>query len=152
MIRIFFLILALLSFGPHCYVSASSGDDTARIEAELKQIEETRRQAIKNGDEKILDQIYADDFTAIAGSGQIVNKQQLMAVFKRNDPAITFTTDEIHVRVFGSTALFTGRLVGRNDKGETTTASRFTHVFVQRDGRWQCVAGQSTPLAQVRTQ
>src|SRR5215510_7798335 len=133
MTRILFLILVLLSFGPHCYVSASWGDDAVRIEAELKQIEETRRQAIKNGDEKTLDQIYADDFSAIAGSGQIVNKQQLLAVFKRNDPSITFTTDEISVRVFGSTALFTGRLTGRSADGQVISSSRFTHVFLKRD-------------------
>ena len=117
-----------------------------KTERELRALEEKRRQAIKEGDEKTLDQIYADDFSAIAGSGQLITKDQLMSVFKRNDPRINFLTDEISVRIFGSTAIFTGRLVGKTPNGEVVSASRFTHVFVKRAGRWQCVAGQSTPL------
>jgi len=147
MIRIAcFTFLVIVWLAPTGLARTKLPRDLAKIEAELKQIEETRRQAIKNGDEKTLDQIYADDFSAIAGSGQIVNKQQLLAVFKRNDPSITFTTDEISVRVFGSMVLFVGRLTGRNAQGQVISASRFTHVFLNRDGRWQCVAGQSTPL------
>jgi ketosteroid isomerase-like protein len=120
---------------------------TGKPELELRAIEEMRRQAIKQGDEKTLDRIYADDFSGIVGAGQIINKEQLMAVFKRNDPRIAFTTDEITVRVFGKTALFIGRLTGRSSDGEVVSASRFTHVFVRRNGRWECVAGQSTALA-----
>jgi ketosteroid isomerase-like protein len=133
-------ILLLLS------TSICVATDTSRIESELKQIEETRRRAIKDGDDKTLDQIYADDFAAIAGNGQIINKSQLMAVFKGNDPSIEFTTDEISIRIFGTTALFVGRLTGRAANGEVVSASRFTHVFVKRSGKWRCVSGQSTPL------
>jgi hypothetical protein len=35
---------------------------------------------------KALDEIYADNFSGIAGSGQVISKEQLMSVFKRNDP------------------------------------------------------------------
>ena len=120
--------------------------DTTQVENELKQLEETRRQAIKQGDEKTLDEIYADDFSAIAGNGQIINKAQLLAVFKRNDPTVAFTTDEISVRVFGDTVIFVGRLTGRAAGGDVVSASRFTHVFVKRAGKWRCIAGQSTPI------
>ena len=118
-----------------------------RVEQELRALEETRRLAIKNGDEKTLDAIYADDFSAITGAGTVINKQQLMVVFRRNDPSIIFTTDEISVRLLGGIALFTGRLTGRTGSGEIVSRSRFSHLFVRRRGRWQCVAGQSTPLA-----
>jgi ketosteroid isomerase-like protein len=117
-----------------------------RAERELRAIEETRRAAIKNGDMRTLDRIYARDFSAIAGSGQIIGKQQLLAIFQRNDPRVTFTTDEISVRVFGKSAVFVGRLIGKTAAGQTISDSRFTHYFVRRNGRWQCVAGQSTPL------
>jgi ketosteroid isomerase-like protein len=117
-----------------------------RAQTELLALEEKRRQAIKEGDARTLDQIYGDDFSAIAGNGQVINKEQLMSVLKRNDPRNNFTTDEIKVRVFGDTAVFTGRLIGRTIDGTVISAARFTHVFVKRSGRWQCVAGQSTPL------
>jgi ketosteroid isomerase-like protein len=115
-------------------------------EQELRAIEEQRREAIKQGDFTTLDRIYADDFSAVAGNGQIVDKPQLFAVFKRTDPSVAFVTDEIRVRVFGETAIFRGRLVGKTADGKTVSAGRFTHLFVRRDGRWQCVAGQSTPI------
>lgn len=119
---------------------------TKGVEQELRRIEEARREAIRKGDMKTLAAIYADDFSAIGGNGQILNKQQLFDVFKRNNPEIIFTTDEISVRVFGQTAIFTGRLTGRTADGKPLSASRFTHFFVKRSGRWQCVAGQSTAL------
>jgi ketosteroid isomerase-like protein len=118
-----------------------------RVEGELRALEDARRLAIKNGDEKTLNAIYADDFSAITGAGTVIDKQQLMAVFRRNDASISFTTDEISVRYFGSTAVFTGRLTGRTGAGEIVSMSRFSHLFVKRHGKWQCVAGQSTPIA-----
>jgi len=120
--------------------------DVAKVETELRRLEEVRRQAIKEGDETTLNEIYDDEFSAIAGNGQVIGKSQLMMVFKRNDPTISFTTDDINVRVFGDTALFVGRLRGRTADGTLVSASRFTHVFVKRGGKWRCVAGQSTPL------
>ena len=118
----------------------------SKTERELREIEETRRNAIKQGDMKTLNAIYADDFSGIVGSGQVINKEQLLAVFKRNDPSMNFTTDEISVRVYGKTAIFTGRLIGKFANGEIMLASRFTHIFIKRGGRWQCVAGQSTAI------
>lgn len=119
----------------------------SKAEEELRELERTRSRAIREGDMKTLDAIYADDFSGIVGTGQVINKEQLLAVFKRNDPSLHFTTDEINIRVFNETAVFTGRLAAITGSGVVAFASRFTHVFVKRDGRWQCVAGQSTVIA-----
>ena len=134
-----------------CFCIIAAHGQTAKqskVEQELKQIEETRRAAIKQGDFKTLETIYAVDFSGIAGSGQLIDRAQLFEVFRRNNPAITFTTDEITVRVFKKTAIFAGRLTGRTADGKIVSASRFTHFFVKRGGRWQCVYGQSTALPQ----
>lgn len=141
------LLISALPVLSQAQASVRSGSRMSKAERQLREIEETRRQAIKQGDMKTLEGIYANDFSAIAGSGQIINKELLLAVFKRNDPSVTFTTDEINVRFFGQTAVFTGRLTGKASSGETISASRFTHIFVKRSGRWQCIAGQSTPIA-----
>jgi ketosteroid isomerase-like protein len=122
-------------------------DRTKKIEQQLRELEKLRSQAIKQGDMSALNEIYADDFSGIVGSGQIINKAELLEVFKRTDPRLIFNTDEIKLRVFGSTAIFTGRLTGKTAEGEIIFASRFTHVFVKRGARWQCVAGQSTAIA-----
>ena len=137
------LLIAVVS----CIPVAQAGNPQGKIEEELKRIEEVRRSAIKQGDMKTLDSIYADDFVAIAGNGQEITKQQLMEVFKRNNPQVEFTTDEIKVRVLGATAIFTGRLTGKTADGSIVSASRFTHIFARRGKKWQCVAGQSTLIA-----
>ena len=54
--------------------------------------------------------------------------------------------DEFIVKVFGDTAVvwFTQHLVGPKDGRRLELTFRYLDVFVQRDGRWQCVAEQIT--------
>ena len=58
--------------------------------------------------------------------------------------------DEFIVKEFGNTAVvwFTLHLVGPS-RGQTLAIDyRYTDVFVLRDGRWQCVASQSTKMVE----
>jgi ketosteroid isomerase-like protein len=137
------LVIAMVSIA----TLAQAGKPQGRVEEELRRIEELRRKAIKQGDMKTIDGIYADDFTGIVGNGQEITKPQLLEIFKRNPSQVEFTTDEIKVRVLGTVALFSGRLIGKTADGAIVSASRFTHVFARRKGKWLCVAGQTTVLA-----
>ena len=117
----------------------------ADTDAELRAIEETRRAAIKAQDFVVLEKIYAPTFVAVAGNGQVIDRATLFDVFRRNDPALSFETDEIRIVSDGDTAVFFGRLTGRSGD-RIAFRSHFSHVFVRRNGGWQCIAGQSTPL------
>lgn len=119
----------------------------ADANADLRALEETRRAAIRAKDFTTLEKIYAPEFLAVAGNGQVVDRATLFGVFGKADPSITFTTDEIRVLDAANTAVFFGRLTGRTPDGKTAFASRFTHVFVRRKGTWVCISGQSTPLS-----
>ena len=57
--------------------------------------------------------------------------------------------DEFTVKVFGDTAVvwFTQHLVGQSQGRRLELSFRYVDVFVLRDGRWQCVASQSTKVA-----
>lgn len=118
----------------------------ADADADLRSIEETRRAAIQAKDFSTLEKVYAPEFLAVAGNGQLIDRATLFKVFGNTDPSIRFATDEIRVLDSGDTAVFFGRLTGRTADGRTTFASRFTHVFVRRKGAWICISGQSTPL------
>ena len=49
------------------------------------------------------------------------------------------------LREYGDTAVVCSGCVGRPVKGQTVEFTyRLNDVFVQRDGRWQCVSSQST--------
>ena len=51
-------------------------------------------------------------------------------------------TGDVQVRVYGNTAVETGRsLMNGQDKGQTVPrATRFTRVWVKQQGRWRLVA------------
>ncbi|HYE72519.1 MAG TPA: nuclear transport factor 2 family protein [Blastocatellia bacterium] len=141
---LFTILLFALSVIAPAQANAVKQPPQDSIEEELKQIETSRTQAIKAGDVKTLDKIYADDFAGVASGGRAVNKGQLMELFKRVDPRVTFTTDDLKVRLFGETGIVTGRVTGKMQAGEVVSAFSYLHVYVKREGRWQMVAGQST--------
>jgi ketosteroid isomerase-like protein len=133
------LLVVLAAFTTLCRASD--------LERELTSIEAVRREAIKAADFATLERIYAPEFVAIAGNGQVIDRARLFAVFKQTDPSLVFSTDEVQVHSSGNTAVFIGRLVARSNAGALVFQSRFSHVFVREGGRWLCIAGQSTPIA-----
>ena|ERR1044071_3999757 len=116
----------------------------SQAEAELRRIEEARSRAIKQGDMKTLDGIYADDFNGIVANARVLDKAALFEIFKATDAQLVFAVDELRVRVYMDAAVMTGRLTTRQSDGTTLGATRFTHFFVKQEGRWRIVAGQST--------
>ena len=58
--------------------------------------------------------------------------------------------DEQRVRVYGETAIVTGRAttVGQSPQGKIRGQFRYTRVYVRRDGQWKLVAFQGTPISQ----
>ena len=118
----------------------------ATSEDELLRIESARSEAIQRADLKTLDEIYADDFVGVAGTGQLVTKRQLLEFFKAVDPALRFTTSEVFARPLGDGGIVVGRLAGRREDGSLISEARFLHVYMRREGRLRFVAGQSTPV------
>jgi carbon monoxide dehydrogenase subunit G/ketosteroid isomerase-like protein len=60
---------------------------------------------------------------------------------------------ESRVRFYGSSAIVNGRTRMRGHAGdiEWSASSRYTHVFVQQDGRWRMASAQGTPIAESDT-
>jgi ketosteroid isomerase-like protein len=137
------LILALI-----LGLFAASGARSATVpEQELKDLEQARSEAIRTGDLAILGRIYSDDFQGVTTTGALVDKEKLMSVFRSVDPRVAYTNGDIRVQVIGQVALVSGLVTGRAG-GEMVSAFRYLHVYVQREGRWQLSAGQSTNVSQ----
>ena len=126
--------------------AAAQSPSRAPSEDELLRIESARSEAIQRGDMKTLDEIYADDFVGVAGTGQLVTKPQLFEFFKGADPSLRFTTSEVFARSYGDSGVVVGRLAGRRGDGSLVSEARFLHVYVRREGRLRFVSGQSTPV------
>jgi len=122
---------------------------TDRVVERIRELDQERIQAQIHADAMALDRIYADDFIGIGPSGTVRTKPQVLADFTSHE--LTFqsiTTDEVRIRVYGNTAVETGRTttVGQ-DKGKVVPRdNRFTRVWVRRQGRWRLVANHYSTL------
>ena len=129
--------------------SAIAQDPSARpramtsTEQAVLQQDQKRIRAQITADSVALRQIYADDFLGIGPTGVVRNKAEVIADFTSH--ALTYqsiTTAEVRVRVYGNTAVETGRstMVGQDRNKAVPRDNRFTRVWVMTAGRWQLVA------------
>jgi len=128
--------------------SAASGRNSDPV-ALLTQLDQERIQAQIGADAAALDRLYAADFIGIGPSGAVRTKPQVIADFTSGSLHFqSITTDEVRWRVYGTTAVETGRstLVGE-DRGKVVPRdNRFTRVWVERDQHWQLVANHYSLL------
>ena len=96
-------------------------------------------------DREVLNRIIADDFLGTGPTGTTVSKTDVIPAEGSGGHGLAISGLDIKVRVFGDTAIVTGRGVPKvNDRPEL----RFTVVFVKRADRWQMVAGHLSPVPQ----
>ena len=122
---------------------------TDQVVEQIRKLDQERIQAQIHADAVVLNRIYADDFIGIGPSGTVRTKPQVLADFTSHDLNFqSIRTDEVRIRVYGNTAVETGRTttVGQ-DKGKVVPRdNRFTRVWVRRQGRWRLVANHYSTL------
>jgi uncharacterized protein (TIGR02246 family) len=124
-------------------------DQRRSVEQAIRQLDHERIQAQIGADAAALDRIYADDFIGVGPSGTVRTKAQVISDFTSGDLKFqSITTDEVQVRVYGNTAVETGRsTMNGQDKGKTVPRdTRFTRVWVKQQGRWRLVANHYSSL------
>jgi ketosteroid isomerase-like protein len=98
-----------------------------------------------------LDRILADDFMLIdVMRGAEVTRAALLEVLGAGQlKFVAIEPAESHVRSYGGTAVVTGRtqMHGRFGEEPFSASSRYTHVYVEQQGRWRMVAAQGTQIA-----
>lgn len=141
-------LLWMVSAAPAQKVSGQTSDTTDAEQA-VRQQDEQRIRAQIGADAVALRRIYADDFLGIGPTGVVRDKSQVIADFTSHELTYqSITTAEVRVRVYGTTAVETGRstMIGV-DKGKAVPReNRFTRVWVLKDGRWQLVANHYSPM------
>ena len=124
-------------------------DQRRSVEQAIRQLDSERIQAQVGADAAALDRIYADDFIGIGPSGTVRTKAQVISDFTSGDLKFqSITTDDVRVRVYGNTAVETGRsTMNGQDRGKAVPRdTRFTRVWVKQQGRWRLVANHYSPL------
>jgi ketosteroid isomerase-like protein len=121
------------------------------IEAVIRKLDNERVQAQINADAGALNRLYANDFIGVGPSGTVRTKPQVLSDFTSHELKFqSITTDEVRVRVYGNTAVETGRstMIGE-DKGKAVPRdTRFTRVWVRRKGHWRLVANHYSSQSQ----
>jgi len=119
------------------------------VEDEIKKMEMERAAAAVKADTATLERMTADDYTFINRRGQLLTKAETMSRLKSGDIKLTANdVSDLKVRVYGNTAVVNGRvdvkgtMAGKDSSGPVL----FTRVYVKKDGRWQSVAFQQTPI------
>jgi ketosteroid isomerase-like protein len=112
-------------------------------EQAVQQQDRERIHAQITADTLALRRIYANDFLGIGPTGVVRNKAEVIADFTSHALRYqSITTAEVRVRVYGNTAVETGRstMVGQDRDKAVPRDNRFTRVWVMTAGRWQLVA------------
>ena len=123
--------------------------DPASDERELTQLVRDLNEAVVAADVAVLERILHEDYVHNRPSGVVEDRAQYLENRKaRRVDFESLVPDEIKVRVYGDTAIVTGRSTakGKDQYGMMDEQRRCTRVLVRRDGRWQFVLYQGTPI------
>jgi ketosteroid isomerase-like protein len=127
--------------------SAASAQRVRSDQDTLIELEQRWDAAFHSHDQKFIETLLADEFVATYGDGTRGDRaKELSLALDFNQQVDSSKLDEFIVKVFGNTAVvwFTQHLVGPVKGKPVAVDYRYMDVWVNRDGKWKCVASQST--------
>jgi ketosteroid isomerase-like protein len=139
------VVLALLVALVSACARPAKPDDRAATIALLAAQADGWDKAIVRKDRPAIEGNMADDFRQIDGAGSLETKASfvdgLVSPELEIDP---YTVEDFEVRLYGDTALLTGRtrMTGRNQGKAFTSHYRYTDVYVRSGGLWKVVSVQ----------
>ncbi len=135
---------------PNLFDNTKNPKNIGKLEGQILQLEEQRRQALLQRDIQILDRLVADDYVETSPNGTVRNKSQNIADLKSGNAKLDYLNfSNLRVRVNGNTVVVTGLITRRGSvQGkEFSGQTRYTRVYVKRHGRWQAVGAHSTSVS-----
>ncbi len=121
------------------------------VEATLKDNENRWASAAAKHDVKLVEGMVAEDYIGINSKGKTQNRRAMLSEMKGDKDVYTMNKNEkLDVRKYGANVAVvvgTYRERGTGKDGKAFDRSyRFTDTWVERNGQWKCVAGQSMLL------
>lgn len=138
-----FMAVALL------FAAVQSGADSAAVTVVLA-LEHAWNQAEQRKDAKALDAIFDNELVYIDDDGSLRSKAEFLSHVKApaSHPEQEIT-ESMTAHQFGTTVVVAGVYVLKGvEKGKAyLRRGRFIDTWVLENGKWLCVASQSTPLS-----
>lgn len=126
--------------------AAASAEEVARVRGELTALHDELNRARRARDRAALERIFAPEFRWVHGAGYADDRnRQIEVIFEANSdrdlPPPDFSPPN-ELMVFGDTAVLRRPVFIAQGGGRLYS----THIFVKREGRWQILHMQGTPL------
>ena len=144
--------LCVLLWSAAMSMPAEAQEQQGRLSAaerEIRATQDARFWAVTHQDAAALDTLFAPELTYTHSDAEQDTKASFLADMKSGTLLFTAALlDSVRVRAYGTTAVSDGRVKyrGRLEGKEFEFTVRFIEVYVQRRGRWQLVAYQSTRI------
>ena len=153
------LVLGTLACRITIWKAAAATDQgsgaAAQVSAQTELVEQVQSflRDVPENKRSTFDRFFADDVIYTRGTGQVVTKKDILA--DTGNPTVpranaTFTGEDFNVHRYSEVAVVNFKLVMHatdNDK-PITRAFRNTGTFMKRNGQWQAIAWQATPIAE----
>ena len=136
------LFLCLLVMWTATALAHSQNAPTRRdlsADAQLRAAEQRLVDAERDGDTATLNAMLAEEFVATGATGIQTKKADFIDWYTPKHYKY-MTAEELDIRVYGSTAVVLGKCRQLNLNADAEEATRFTDVWVKRDGQWIIVA------------
>jgi len=134
------VVLLLLAFGSIAL---------AQVEDSVRAVEMSRRDALLAADTVALSKMIAPDFVEISRLGTVRTRADNIRDIASGALHLTaIKYDSLTVRIYGDVAVLTGIADNTGTMRGFPFAGkiRYTRIFVRKDGRWQAVLMQQTPM------
>ncbi len=123
------------------------------MEAQLKEIETRWTQALQSRDASVVESILAENYVVTDEKGRVFNRSGAIKDLKEGTDTLEKSSNSnvvVHP-INGDAAVVTGMTndIGKDNSGKKfDRVFRWTDTFVNRNGKWQCVATQVTLVSQ----
>ena len=130
-----------------CGVTFADSGDAATV-ALIRELEQQRIEAGLRKDVAALEATTADDYLQIDMAGTVRDKATQMKRIASSEVRMESNTlDDMVVRVYGDTAVVTGRATAVGTiRGEPYPRIRYTRVYVKQGASWKVVLFQQTKI------
>lgn len=140
-------LLGLLALAAAASGQAQQGDDAS--EKAVAALENQWLQSQKTNNPDLVAALLADKFVTTSAEGKLQSKEQMLAASrKRKYSSVEYA--DVHVTVFGNTAIATGVYRGKGTEAGKAfdETERWTDTWVKMPGgKWLCVADHNSPIS-----
>jgi ketosteroid isomerase-like protein len=125
--------------------------DVSGDERDLKRLTADIQTAVVEENLAFLENVLHSDYVHTRPNGVVSDRAQFLASVKQDEaePNVNYdklTSTDVAVRLYGDTAVLTGRsgIVSDDARGTLEGETRWTRIFLRQNGTWKLVAFQAT--------